>query len=280
MLPWLRALAILAIGAWFLSYFAGKAAFYPSKYPEGWWDQQAVLGAQDVFIDTEDGVRLHSWWIERNKSEPDGTDNGERDAADLVTLFLHGNAGNVTHRAQHAQQILAAGSSVLLLDYRGYGKSEGSPSEEGLYTDALAAYEYLRGQGVTPERLIIHGESLGTAAAVDLASKKPAAGLVLESGFSSGRAVAQSVLPVLGPLLFGGYNSVSKISQVKMPLLQFHGDRDRIVDISLGRALFEAAGQPKQFVTIPGGDHNDLIPSAGDLYRKSLQAFYQRLELR
>jgi uncharacterized protein len=123
--------------------------------------------------------------------------------ASLVTLYLHGNAGNVTHRFLQIREITAGGSSVLMLDYRGYGKSGGSPSEHGLYADADAAYLYLLDHGYSARHIVLQGESLGTAVAVDLASRKECAGVVLEAAFTSGRDVANTVLPLIGPYCFG-----------------------------------------------------------------------------
>ena len=191
----------------------------------------------------------------------------------MVTLFLHGNAGNVTHRGAHMRAIAQAGSSVLVIDYRGYGRSQGSPSEKGLYADADAGYEYVARLG---KRVVIHGESLGSAVAVDLASRKPCAGLVLEAPFSSARAVAARVLPLVGPLLIWSYDAKSKIRSVKAPLLVIHGDRDEVIDYSLGRDLFEAANQPKEHRRVEGGHHNDILESAGPAYVEWLSAFYAR----
>jgi len=168
--------------------------YYPMRYPGGDWSAQQDLGAQDVSLTASDGTKLHAWWIPASDSK-------------LATLHLHGNAGNITHRGLTARNIVAAGSGVLLLDYRGYGKSEGRATERGFYQDAEAAYEYLVAEGYTSRRIFIHGESLGTAVAARLAETKASAGLVLEAPFTSASAVAGRVLPLLGPLLVGGYDT-------------------------------------------------------------------------
>src|SRR6266849_5990390 len=139
-----------------------------------------------------------------------------------------------------------------MLDYRGYGKSGGSPNEHGLYADADAAYQYLLDRSYSARQIILQGVSLGTAVAVDLASRKDCAGIVLEAAFTSGRDVANTVLPVIGPLLFRGLDSKSKIANVRAPLLFFHGDRDEIIPLRLGRALFDGAPEPKSFLEIHG----------------------------
>jgi fermentation-respiration switch protein FrsA (DUF1100 family) len=191
---------------------------------------------------------------------------------------LHGNAGNLTHRFLPIREITAAGSSVLMLDYRGYGKSGGSPSEHGLYADAQTAYLYLLNHGYSAQHIVLQGESLGTAVAVDLASRKACAGVVLEAAFTSGSDVANTVLPFVGPLVFRGFDSKSKIAKIRAPLLFFHGDNDEIIPLKLGRSLFEAAPEPKSFIEIPGAGHNDLVETAGSTYRERLHEFYGRLE--
>jgi fermentation-respiration switch protein FrsA (DUF1100 family) len=178
------------------------------------------------------------------------------------------------------REITAAGSSVLMLDYRGYGKSEGHPSEKGLYKDADAGYRYLLDHGYGTQQIVVQGESLGTAVAIDLASHHPCGGVVLESAFTSGRDVAGTVLPLVGPLLFRGFYSERKIAKISVPLLFFHGKRDRIIPLRLGRALFEVASQPKWFCELSEAGHNDLLEAAGPNYRERLSEFHKRLASR
>jgi uncharacterized protein len=243
---------------------ASRAPYYPLKYPSGFWGLQSELVAKDVWLLTSDGVRLHAWWVMAPQ-------------ASLVTLYLHGNAGNVTHRFLQIREITAGGSSVLMLDYRGYGKSGGSPSEHGLYADADTAYLYLLDHGYGARHIVLQGESLGTAVAVDLASRKECAGVVLEAAFTSGRDVANTVLPLIGPLVFRGFDSTSKIAKIRAPLLFLHGQRDEIIPLKLGRSLFEAAPEPKCFIEVPGAGHNDLVERAGSSYRERLHEFYGQI---
>ena len=256
------------LGVWTygaLYYWANRMApFFPARFPEGFWDAGPKLGARDVWLDTADGARLHAWWI-------------EQPGARLVTLYAHGNAGNLSHRAHVIPEITAAGSSLLLLDYRGYGRSKGRPSEKGLYADADAAYRHLTGAGWRPEQIVAHGESLGSAVAVELASRQRCAGVVLEAPFSSGKDMAARVLPLLGPLLVWGFDSTRKIPGIRAPLLVIHGDRDQVVPFEQGRKLFEAAGEPKWFWALAGAGHNNLIDAAGAQYRERLREFYSRL---
>jgi len=263
--PWYIAYPLLAAAAYGLLYwFANRSVYYPSKYPEGFWDLQSQLGAADVWLDTADGVRIHGWLVERP---------GVR----FVTLYFHGNAGNITDRYDHFLGIISAGSSVFIIDYRGYGKSAGRPTENGLYADADAAYDHLIGAGYHARQIILHGESLGTAVAVDLASRRPCAAVVLEAPFSSGKDVARTVFPIIGPALTWAFNSRQKIDRVRAPLLFIQGDRDEIIPLRLGQALFAAAPEPKSFWIVPGAHHNDIVETAGAGYREHLQSFYRSL---
>jgi uncharacterized protein len=255
-------LAILTCGA--LYYFANRAIYYPSKYPEGFWDLQRQLHASDVWLQTSDGVRLHGWFV-------------AREGAPWATLYLHGNAGNITHRLSHIQEIVGAGSSILILDYRGYGKSGGRPTEKGLYLDSDAAYAHLLGMGYRATQIIVHGESLGTAVAIDLASRQACAALILEAPFTSASDVAGTVLPILGPLLVRSYNSMPKIRQIRAPKLFMQGDHDEIIPPRLAQALYVAAPDPKSFWVVEGAGHNDIVETAGPQYRQKLEKFYEEL---
>jgi len=215
-------------------------------------------------MEDTDGVKIHGWWVRREHSS-------------LATLFLHGNAGNITDRARHIEEIASAGSSVLMLDYRGYGKSSGRPSEEGLYRDSEAGLNYLLGKGYQPEQIIAHGESLGAAVAIDLASRRPGAALILEAPFTSASEVAGTVLPFIGPLLIRSYNSLSKIQRIRVPEFFMQGDRDEVIPLRLGQKLFAAAQGSKTFWIIPGAGHNNILETPGGEYRRRLSAFYQSL---
>jgi fermentation-respiration switch protein FrsA (DUF1100 family) len=241
-----------------------RFVYYPMRYPQGEWGSQAQAGAQDVWPMTADGVRLNAWWFPKLGSR-------------FATLFLHGNAGNVTHRIDHAHAITKAGSAILVLDYRGYGKSMGQPSESGLYLDADAGYDALIRLGYGPKQIIVQGESLGTAVAVELASRRPCAGLVLESALTSLSDMARAVLPVIGPLVAHGFDTQRKVKQVRVPLFMIHGDADEVVPFSQGQAVFRAANEPKRFWRVPGAHHDDLLYIAGEEYVTRLRAFWRSL---
>jgi fermentation-respiration switch protein FrsA (DUF1100 family) len=206
-------------------------------------------GAQEVRFVTEDGLELSGWFVPARGVEPAP-----------ATLVANGNAGNRQHRAPLAQALVAAGVSVLLFDYRGYGGNPGRPSEEGLYRDARAAREYLsRREDVDNERLVYFGESLGAAVVVNLATEHPPAGLVLRSPFTSLAAVGRLHYPWLpvGWMLKDRYESLAAIKEVNVPVLVIAGGSDAIIPATQSRALHDAAAGPKRFVLIEGADHND-----------------------
>lgn len=264
-IPWYVAYPLVAAAAYAVLYwFANRSVYFPSKYPEGSWDFQTQLGAADVWLETADGVRIHAWQV-------------DRPGARFVTLYFHGNAGNITDRYHHFLGITSAGSSVLMIDYRGYGKSSGRPTENGIYTDADAAYDHLLKTGHHSGEIILHGESLGTAVAVDLASRRPCSAVVLEAPFTSGRDVASTVLPIIGPAVIWSFDSRKKIGRIHAPILIIHGDRDEIIPTRLGQALFDAAPEPKSHWIVPGAHHNDIVETAGASYRDHLLSFYESL---
>jgi fermentation-respiration switch protein FrsA (DUF1100 family) len=254
--------AAVAIG--FAYFLARWALYHPSKYPEGDWDSQKLVGASDAWMETSDGAKIHGWWVHRDDSP-------------LVTLFLHGNGGNITYYTPIVQEIAAAGTSVLILDYRGYGKSNGRPSEQGLYRDSEAGFIYLLGKGYRAEHIIIHGQSLGSAVAIDLASRRPCAALILEAPFTSASDVAGTLVPFIGPLLVRSFNSLPKIRWIRVPKFFMQGDRDEVIPLRLGQELFAAAQEPKTFWIIPSAGHNDILETAGAEYRHRLKAFYESL---
>jgi uncharacterized protein len=229
---------------------------------------RAGLDYRDLGLETDDGERLHGWWI------------GAR--ADSVghLLLCHGNAGNVGDRVLHAALLAAAGFDVLLFDYRGYGRSSGRPSEEGTYRDARAALTCLLEQpGVDPARVFYLGESLGGAVALDLALERPAAGLVLLSAFTGVRELGRLHYPfVPAALVPDAYPTLRRIHELNAPLLVLHGDRDDIVPLSHGRALFEAAPGLKRLHVFPGLGHNDLVPLAGAEFARVIASWVRGLQ--
>jgi len=228
---------------------------FPQKGHDG-RPEDFGLKAKDLFFETGDRVRLHGWLFTAQPKSP-------------YLLWCHGNAGNISHRLENIALLLAEGINVFIFDYRGYGRSEGTVSEQGFYRDALAAWECLLQEGPTsPSQVVLFGRSLGCAMAVDLALKVPAAGLILESGFPHLGTMARYHYPFIisEKFLSARYDSQSKLARLKMPLLVVHGSQDGIVPISLGRRLFQAAPEPKAFYEISGADHNDTYLIGGKSY--------------
>jgi fermentation-respiration switch protein FrsA (DUF1100 family) len=239
--------------------------FVPTPYPKGNWRPDG-LKFEDAWFSASDGTRLHGWYVAHERPR-------------AVVLFCHGNAGNVAQWADELRILHdRLGVSSLLFDYRGFGRSEGKPSEAGVLADARAARAWLaRRAGVAESQIVLMGRSLGGAVAVDLAATDGARALVLESTFTSMPDVAKTMFPLLPVrlLMQTQLNSVAKIGRYHGPLLQSHGTADRLIPYAIGRRLFDAANEPKQFVPIPGGDHND---SQTDDYYVALSAFFDRLK--
>jgi hypothetical protein len=229
----------------YVYFFQNRFIYYPTRDIEVTPDL-AGMPYEDVFLDVSPADRINGWYI---PGRPDRR----------TVLFLHGNGGNIGHRIPHLQFLHSLGVSVLIIDYRGYGRSSGSPSEEKLYADATAAYHWLiRTKQVAPDRIIIWGESIGGAVAVELATKSPCAGLILESSFTSLRDMARRVFGFLptGLLLRSEFSAVDKLARLSIPALVTHSPDDDIVPYEMGRKLFEAAHPPKRFIELSGG-HND-----------------------
>ena len=222
--------------------------FRPRAYPHGDWTPEPRT--EDVWFDSTDGVRLNGWFAEPEGNQPRA-----------VVLFTHGNGGNVAEQRQVIRLLRdQLNASVLVFDYRGYGRSGGIPTEAGLLDDARAARHWLaKRTGVRESDIVLVGHSLGGAVAVDLAAKDGARGLVLECTFSSLPDVATSQFPLFPyrSTMKLHFDSIAKIPAYRGPLLQVHGDGDRIVPEDVGRKLFAAANEPKTFITVPGGSHND-----------------------
>ncbi len=210
-----------------------------------WRPDSFELDYEDVWITTDDDVRIHGWQF---PAEPDTALVSSECRG--IMLFFHGNAGNISHRLDNVKYLVRMGIPLLIIDYRGYGESEGQINEDGFYIDSLASFDYLAGR-YPPERIIVFGRSLGGAAAVHVASERNFAGLILESTFTNAAAVFGAFAPPEAAALMQGIlDSGSKISRAGMRKLFLHGDMDDIVPYELGVKLFENAPEPKEFVTM------------------------------
>jgi uncharacterized protein len=249
--------------------------FFPSKYPDGDWKPWG-LSFEDAQFQAADGTKLHGWYVPKKGT---GSERSEVPVPFFnPILFCHGNAGNITHRAEILEKLHnTADASVLIFDYRGYGKSEGKPNEAGILSDARAARAWLAKREKIPEKdIVVMGESLGGAVAVDLAAKDGAKGLVLISTFTSAPDVAAYHYPIFPVrlLMRTQLDAAGQIANYKGPLLQLHGEADTIVPFKLGRRLFDAANEPKQLLVFPHHDHNDPPP---DQFFDVLKDFLKKL---
>jgi fermentation-respiration switch protein FrsA (DUF1100 family) len=221
------------------------------------------LDYQDVYLVTDDNVKLHGWFVPCE------------DARRTVLIF-HGNGGNIGDRLPWIEMFHKLDANVFIIDYRGYGKSEGKPFEKGLYRDARAAYNWwANARQPKGEKPILFGESLGGAIAVNLAARVAPAGLILQSTFTSARDMAKTLFPIglLLPLTNVKLDSAKEIGRVSCPKLIVHGTRDEIVPFRLGKKLYELAAPPKSFYVVPEAGHNDLIWIAGAEYSRQLKQF-------
>jgi pimeloyl-ACP methyl ester carboxylesterase len=233
------------------------------------------LSYDDVFIAVETangGVeRMHAWWI------PNEEGNG------LTILYLHGAALNIGANSDHARRLYNCGFSVLLISYRGFGRSEGDfPTEQSVYEDAEAGWRYLtEGRGIEPRKVYIYGHSLGGAVAIELATKHPdAAGLIAEATFTSMRDMADTrpnyrFFPI-ELILNQNFDSLSKVERLRMPVLYLHGTADRVVPYRMSRELFEGTTSPKRLVLIDNGGHNNSARVGGKIYLEAVKEFSER----
>jgi fermentation-respiration switch protein FrsA (DUF1100 family) len=225
------------------------------------------LEFEDVFFSASDGIRLHGWFVPAR--------------SDVTLIYFHGNAGNIGHRVDIVLMLhQRLDVNVFIFDYRGYGRSEGSPSERGFYLDAEAALGYLGSrQDIVQSKLVFYGHSIGAAVAVEMATRRQAQAVILESPFTSVKAMARRVYPLLSRIVPPGlvvnskYDSLSKIKRVHSPVLVLHGDRDEIAPFEMGRELFEAANEPKRFYAIKGASHNDTHLAGGAAYYEAIKGF-------
>ena len=221
------------------------------------------LHAEELSIATSDEVSLYGWWI--------------HGPGDRVLIWYHGNAGNIGHRLDNARWFVdRLGVDVVLVDYRGYGRSQGTPDERGIYLDGLAIYDAVAARSVRADSIILFGRSLGGAVAIEVALRRSAGAVVLESPFLSVPALAREHYWFVPSFLVRTQmDNESKIGRVEVPTLVLHGDRDRIVPAAHGRRLFELAARPTYFHLIEGADHNNTYLVGGERYRDAWRAFLQ-----
>lgn len=258
LVAWVFGVILFVLGVrWFEKaniYFPSRAmTAHPGSYG---------LKYEELEVRASDGPVIHGWYVENKPESP-------------VLLVSHGNAGNISNRMDKLLVFRSAGASVLLYDYRGYGRSAGSPSETGTYEDGEAAWRWLvETRKVPPERIVFYGESLGAAVAVELATRHKAGGLILDSAFTSIGDMGKTIFPFLPVrwIVRLKYDSLAKAPKVACPVLVMHSAQDDIVPYWMGRKLFEELKEPKVFLEMRG-DHNEGFLTTGPPYLDAIRAF-------
>ena len=226
--------------------FVNQATFYPEK-GSAVNIERLPPSIRHYIIPTDDGEQLSAFLF-------------RADSANKTILYFHGNAGNASGRLTWGQELASLHANVLMLDYRGYGLSSGSPSEAGIYTDGRAALNYLVNVlHADPETLFLYGRSLGSAVAVEIANDLPMAGLILVTPISSGKQVAENGgLGALASLIGNPFDNLKKFPQINLPILILHGDQDEVLPLEMGQALQAVAPARTQLMVIPGAGHNNI----------------------
>src|SRR5467141_17311 len=252
--------------------FEPRLIFFPN-YPgrlAGDWNPRG-LPVEDVWLTSSDGTRLHAWWI-------------PNEAAKFTFLAFHGNAGNIADRATVYEFLRNTPANVLALEYRGYGRSEGTPSERGVYRDADAAYLYLvNTRSIDPKTIVSFGQSLGTAVAAHLAAHHEVGGVVLEAPFPSASRVARKFywfLPGVGLLLHSQFDTEQRLKAINVPVFIVHCNQDPVLPFQFGQEVYNAARSPKHFLGINGYCHEEASVIAPTQYRSALRKFLADIEKR
>lgn len=245
------ALLVLYAGILAVLFVTQRSLLYPASDRHTTAASAGLAGFQDLVLPTPDGERLVAWW----KPPQPGK---------ALILYFHGNGGSLWNRRLRAQALTASGRGLLMISYRGYSGSTGTPTETGLHTDARTAYDWVT-RSYEPSRLVAYGESLGSGVAVRLASEQPLAGLILDAPYTSTADVAGLTywyVPVSW-LMLDQFRSIEIIKKVQAPILILHGTDDRIIPFALGEQLYAAAPEPKRFVRIDGGSHTRNLEQGG-----------------
>jgi hypothetical protein len=256
--------ATCALGVLMILAVENFLIFYPDRYPVGNW-YPTKINPEDAWIETSDGIKLHGWYVKAKDQK-------------ALAVYSHGNGGNITGLADYLQILSERlGISVLAYDYRGYGRSNSTPNIAGVLKDAAAATEWLaHREGTTREQIIQIGRSLGGGVAMQTAVREKARALILENTFTSLADMGKRIYPWLPVRLLMRQDlpSLDTVKQYGGPILIVHGDKDELVPESMGRELYAAANEPKQFVSIVGGGHNDFPPP---YYFLEIERFLGRL---
>lgn len=246
--------------------------FRPYAYPEGMWDTLEMQGVprEDCYFTAVDGSRLHGWFFD--------TPNAKK-----TILFSHGNTGNLTGRLNLVDLLIQAGAAVLIYDYRGYGRSQGSSTVRSICEDGVIAFDYLTKRNIQPSNIVLYGESLGTAVACEIAAERPCSAVILQSGFASLKKIGQETMPITKiypqmlfpkPLLDAAERMAARKNY---PLLVIHGHKDQVVPFAHAEEIFAKASEPKRFVQLPECAHSDIWCTAPDTFIQSVREFIDEL---
>ena len=242
--------------------------FFPGRTDPGPAPLLAGVEGKDILLTPPGGPTIHGWWHEAGQGAP-------------AVLLLHGNAGTIAERTPLAQAYLGRGISTFMLDYRGYGRSEGSPSEEGVYEDAETALDFVVARAGSPERVVVHGRSLGGSVAAQVVRRREVAGLILDSTFTSLDQMGRAAYPFLPGFVFrrlrGHFDTLGAVREIRFPLLVIHGTEDRLVPFGMGLDLFESAPGSSEWHPVEGAGHNDLLLVGGEDYFDRLGRFVMRV---
>lgn len=238
----------------YVRYMESVSLFHPSRRITV-TPKEAGLAFEDIYFSTADHVRLNAWLVKR----------ATRPEEAATVLFCHGNAGNLSDRVAKLTDFRNAGLNVFILDYRGFGKSQGRTTEKGMYADVKAAYDYLQTRpDIAKNKIILYGASMGGAAAIDLASKEPVAALIVDSTFTSSIDMAKRIAPLVPSFMLAvKLDSVSKIKKISAPKLFIHSPDDETVPFWMGKKLFDLASEPKEFLQIIGSHSEGYALSEG-----------------
>ena len=257
MRPWLRSFLYVVVAyvglVSMLLFFENWLVFHPAPAERDWVPKPETSSIEDVTLTSADGTRIHAWWQPNRESKH-------------ALLYCHGNAGNLSHRGGSIVKLSKLlDVSVLIIDYPGYGKSAGSPTEKGCYLAADAAYAWLTDENkYAAKNILLYGASLGGGVIIDLASRKDHRALILVKTFTSLPDVASDLywwLPAPKRWLMSNqFDSIAKIKSCRRPVFIAHGDADRIIPHTHGQRLAKAANEPNRFLTLAGADHNDGLP--------------------
>ena len=256
----LTAISIIVFIYLFISayvYCFQEQLVYNPNYPERELKYSPIsqgMEHTDVYFTTADQVKLHGWFVKNDSSE-------------LVALICHGNSGNISHRIDTMRMFYELGMSVFIFDYRGFGLSEGHPSEHGTYSDVEAAWQYLMEQGIKPEQVVVKGRSLGGAIASYIAHRHTPLGLIVDSSFASIHKLGQNMFPIFPANILVRYKYPHEefISQVQCPVLIFHSLNDELIPYTHGKMLYRAVKTPKTFVPLYGGHNNSILLCEGTI---------------